>query len=80
MLLNPPINSSEHRICQVDTNICGKQNKQTYNHGGPLFEIFTLNKRSIYFSFTHSFIHTKSKCLLLVSHCDRHLGYQDESQ
>lgn len=25
MLLNPPINSSEHRICQVDTNVCRKQ-------------------------------------------------------
>lgn len=25
MLLNPPINSSEHRICQVNTNICRKQ-------------------------------------------------------
>ena len=69
MLLNPSINSSEHRICQVDTNICGKQ-KKTHHHGGPLFEIFTLIKVPVTNLFIHTFIQNLSAYCLSVTVLD----------
>lgn len=70
MLLHTPINSSEHRICQVDTNICRKQKQNIILKN--YFEIF-LNRL-----FIHNFVYVNIiSGLATCHHCyDKSVGYK----